>query len=301
MYDFIGDIHGYANHLRNLLNKLGYVKNGKTYTHPEYRKVIFIGDYVDRGALQEEVLNIVRGMVDSGDAIALMGNHEYNAICYATKINGDYLRERSAKNTDQHKAFLAEFSPNTKRYHDMIEWFKTLPICFEDSKIRGVHAAWIPEYIEEIRKFDSNFLVTEELLHEVYKKGELHNAIETTLKGPEIILPNNGVWADNDGHERNTIRFNWYDKNLPLTYRSRALSVHNLNSVPDIELSSSVPIYRDRVPVIFGHYWMKGKPSIQHSYAACIDYSIAIKGCLVAYRWSGEEKLSNENFVFEEY
>ncbi len=301
MYDFIGDIHGYAKHLKKLLEKLGYRKNGNSYTHPEYRKVIFVGDYVDRGALQEEVLNIVRGMVDSGDAIALMGNHEYNAICYATKINGDYLRERSDKNTAQHKAFLAEFNPSTKKYADMIEWFKTLPLFFENDGIRAVHAAWIPEHISEIRKFNNKLLVNEEVLHEVYKKGDLHNAIETTLKGPEIHLPDNGVWADKDGYERNTIRFNWYDKHLPLTYRARALSVHDLNSVPDIIVPAEVNIYTDRIPVLFGHYWMKGEPMIQHKYAACIDYSIAIKGCLVAYRWNGEEKLTNDHFVFEEY
>ncbi len=301
MYDFIGDIHGYAKHLRKLLEQLGYRKNGSTYTHPEYRKVVFIGDYVDRGALQEEVLLIVRGMVDSGDAIALMGNHEYNAICYATKVNGEYLREQSAKNTDQHKAFLAEFHPNTKKYNDMIDWFKTLPLFFEDKGIRGVHAAWIPEYIEEISKFTKYLVVNEEVLNEVYKKGTLHNAIETTLKGPELILPNNQVWADNDGHERNTIRFNWYNRELPLTYRSRALSVNNIESVPEILIGGSQPLYKENIPVIFGHYWMKGSPMIQNDYAACIDYSIAVKGSLVAYRWSGEYKLRNENFVFEEY
>jgi hypothetical protein len=49
MYDFIGDIHGYADKLEALLKKMGYsLKNG-AYAHPE-RKVLFVGDYIDRGA-----------------------------------------------------------------------------------------------------------------------------------------------------------------------------------------------------------------------------------------------------------
>jgi hypothetical protein len=48
MYDLIGDIHGYAERLELLLQKMGYSKRNGVYHHPE-RKVLFIGDYIDRG------------------------------------------------------------------------------------------------------------------------------------------------------------------------------------------------------------------------------------------------------------
>lgn len=47
MYDLIGDIHGYADRLENLLLKSGYEKLGGTYSHRE-RKTLFTGDYIDR-------------------------------------------------------------------------------------------------------------------------------------------------------------------------------------------------------------------------------------------------------------
>ena len=75
MIDFIGDIHGHADVLEQLLTKLGYSKCNGAYSHPT-RKVLFVGDYVDRGPKIRETLQIVRGMVESGNAIALMGNHE---------------------------------------------------------------------------------------------------------------------------------------------------------------------------------------------------------------------------------
>lgn len=81
MIDFIGDIHGYADKLIELLEKLGYSMENGVYSHPT-RKVLFIGDYIDRGPKIRETLMIVRQMVESGNAIALMGNHEYNALCF---------------------------------------------------------------------------------------------------------------------------------------------------------------------------------------------------------------------------
>ena len=48
MIDFIGDIHGHADKLEELLLKLGYTKSAGAYSHPQ-RKVLFVGDYIDRG------------------------------------------------------------------------------------------------------------------------------------------------------------------------------------------------------------------------------------------------------------
>jgi hypothetical protein len=47
-------------------------------------------------------------------------------------------------------------------------------------------------------------------------------------------------------------------------------------------------LYRDPVPVLFGHYWMRGEPRILHPRASCLDFSVAKEGFLTAYRWSGE-------------
>ena len=99
-YDIIGDIHGHASALRTLLAKLGYQENQNTYRHPD-RTAIFVGDFIDRGPQQVETVNLVRRMVDAGSALAVMGNHEFNAIAWHTpdpNNPGDYLRpHHSAK------------------------------------------------------------------------------------------------------------------------------------------------------------------------------------------------------------
>ena len=62
----------------------------------------------------------------------------------------------------------------------------------------------------------------------------------------------------------------------------------------------SISIYpADAPPVFFGHYWLEDKfPVIQSENVVCVDYSVAKEGALVAYRWSGEGKVDNRNFVF---
>ncbi len=85
MVDLIGDIHGHADKLEEILAIMGYVKEGGVYQHPAKRKLVFLGDYIDRGPKIRETLQIVKAMCDAGHARAIMGNHEFNAICFHTK------------------------------------------------------------------------------------------------------------------------------------------------------------------------------------------------------------------------
>jgi hypothetical protein len=100
-YDIIGDIHGHADALERLLQKLGYTRKFGVYSHPEERQVVFVGDFIDRGPKIRETLHIVRDMVLSGNAQAVMGNHEFNAISFHTPHTekGGFFRDHSLKNS----------------------------------------------------------------------------------------------------------------------------------------------------------------------------------------------------------
>ncbi|MFD3717738.1 polynucleotide kinase-phosphatase [Streptomyces sp. NPDC058674] len=71
-FDIIGDVHGCASELETLLAKLGY-EDG---VHPDGRTAVFVGDLVDRGPDSPGVLRRVMGMVASGAALCVPGNHE---------------------------------------------------------------------------------------------------------------------------------------------------------------------------------------------------------------------------------
>lgn len=109
MYDLIGDIHGHAAELKQLLYKVDYREVGGTWAHTS-RKVIFVGDYIDRGPAIRETLQIVHGMTEKGAAIALMGNHEYNALAFSYALpDGSYLRSHNSVHNRQHEQTLKQF------------------------------------------------------------------------------------------------------------------------------------------------------------------------------------------------
>jgi protein phosphatase len=109
-FDIIGDIHGCCDELEQLLEQLGYQliiplqgaesavlgfpqvehlfktgvpdragwvgSGGSHYSHPEGRKVIFLGDLVDRGPRILDTIALVQNMIKAGQAFCVVGNHD---------------------------------------------------------------------------------------------------------------------------------------------------------------------------------------------------------------------------------
>jgi len=79
-FDIIGDVHGCYDELAELLGHLGYVEKpgelDRRIVHPHGRKLVFVGDLVDRGPQTPSVLKLVMGMVNSGAAYCVIGNHD---------------------------------------------------------------------------------------------------------------------------------------------------------------------------------------------------------------------------------
>lgn len=75
-FDIIGDLHGCAGELRRLLGRLGYGRDG----HPQGRTAIFLGDLTDRGPRSLECCEIVCDMLEAGQALAVIGNHDDKLI-----------------------------------------------------------------------------------------------------------------------------------------------------------------------------------------------------------------------------
>jgi protein phosphatase len=79
-FDIIGDIHGCGDELETLLGVLGYEKDGDNWSHPEKRRVIFLGDLVDRGPRVVGVLAAVMAMCESENALCVPGNHDMKLL-----------------------------------------------------------------------------------------------------------------------------------------------------------------------------------------------------------------------------
>ncbi len=297
MYDLIGDIHGHAEELEQMLIKLGYTKTDGVYKHAN-RQVIFLGDFIDRGPQIKEVLELVRPMVEKGFAKSVMGNHELNALAFHTadpQKQGEFLRPHSDKNIHQHSETLRQLDEKTLRSH--IQWFRTLPLFLDLGELRVVHACWGKAEIAKITG-----LVDDQFLASACKQGgELFDAVETVLKGKEAELPEGNQFKDKDGHPRTKTRLRWYQDPSGQTYGSYALATHPIDC--DIPLSEEVvnaasPYEMKEPPVFIGHYWLSGdRPKLLADNVACLDWSVARGGFLCTYRWDGEQKLSTDKFV----
>lgn len=307
-YDLIGDIHGHARPLVELLEKLGYARTDGIYRHPE-RQVIFLGDFIDRGPEQREVIDIARPMIDAGTALSVMGNHEFNAIAFATEDadeTGSYLRPHSEKNRKQHQMFLDAYQESGD-YAELIQWFRHLPLWLELDGLRVVHACWddrLTQFLEKRYPAVNDYL-DDELLVAASAKGRTEfKAVETLLKGREVPLPKGQHFHDKDGNPRHEIRVKWWDAEAK-TYREAFLGPEAAQShIPEdpLDVDHEIVYASDAPPVFVGHYWLDGEPDLLAPNVACLDYSVAAPrgGKLVAYRWGGEQALSRSNFVFVE-
>jgi hypothetical protein len=301
--DIIGDVHGQCDKLVSLLRHLDYSDSSGTWRHPE-RKAVFVGDLIDRGPRQVATVDLVRAMVEAGSAQCIMGNHEFNAVAWATpdpKRRSRFLRPHSQRsNRKQHHAFLKEVE-GTHRHGQIIAWFKTLPLWLDLGGVRVVHACWHQESMDVLRPLlGPNQTLTDEVIERGNRKGDaVFEAIEVVCKGPEIRLPGGMSFQDGHGKIRHTVRARWWQDDLS-TYRDAAMASHeNEVLIPDVPLP---PEWRGHSysgpPVFFGHYWLTGVPAVRSNRFACLDYSVAKGGPLMAYRWDGESELSSQKMAW---
>jgi protein phosphatase len=79
-FDVIGDVHGCADELETLLASLGYevawTDGEPAIRAPHGRKLVFVGDLVDRGPRTPDALRIAMAAVEAGCAYVVAGNHD---------------------------------------------------------------------------------------------------------------------------------------------------------------------------------------------------------------------------------
>ncbi len=301
-YDIIGDIHGRAQELEDVLAQLGYVDGPHGYAHPDGRKAVFLGDFIDRGTGHKSVLTIVREMVENGQAQAIMGNHEFNAICFATEVgDGEYARKHTERNVSQHQLFLNEYPLGSPEHDDVIEFFKSLPVYIDFGAFRVIHACWDDDKLDTIEPYlDANARFDEKTYaHYGAKLQPLFDAVDSVLKSPEFDLPDGVSFQDMHGISRTKTRVLWWrDPALNVSERlDMRFSVNEeQKDIIDGHEGLRSTFMRAAVPTFIGHYALtyEGKPEFTDS-VAVLDYKDKVTG----YRWNkGDTEFSPHCFVF---
>ena len=156
--DVVGDVHGELDALLALLAHLGYDADGR---HPDGRHLVFVGDLCDRGPDSPGVIALVRRLVESGDALVTLGNHEINLLRGDRKDGNDWF-------WSEYTARDAKYEPRAhlppEQRDDVIAFLRRLPLALERTDVRVVHAAWDVASIAKLRAADPRMSRVEHFL-----------------------------------------------------------------------------------------------------------------------------------------
>jgi Calcineurin-like phosphoesterase len=304
-FDVIGDVHGCCDSLIALLEKLGYQKRGGVYQHAE-RKVVFLGDLVDRGPKIRETLHLVRAMVQQGHAQMVLGNHEIATIRYLTPgrpgSDREFLREHTERTTFMISETLRQFEQHQTELDEFVQWFYQLPLFIEHEKFRVAHACWDHSHIQAFVARYHKAQIDEEMMHEPLS-SMARQTIELLTRGANMSLPGGEAMTSSDGFSRRSFRTKfWHDSPEvygDLVFQPDPLPEHiHHHPLTDEEREQSIRYAAHERPLFVGHYWCQGEPHPINENIACVDYSAINGGKLVAYRMGQETTLDKANFVW---
>ena len=138
-FDIIGDVHGCCDELEALLSELGYrvERDGEHFgiTHPEARRLLFLGDLVDRGPRVVDCLRLVMDAVADGVALCVPGNHETKLL--------RHLRGRRVTMTHGLDGTVAQIAAEPPAFRDRVAQFidgLVSHYLFNDGKLAVAHA-----------------------------------------------------------------------------------------------------------------------------------------------------------------
>ncbi|MGM0693026.1 MAG: metallophosphoesterase [Pseudomonadota bacterium] len=306
-YDLIGDVHGCGATLGSLLERLGYHQRGGVYRHPR-RKVIFLGDLIDRGPRIRLAVTIARRMVEEGEAYIVMGNHEVNALAYCHRAPGSLEREWLREHTPRHnriiKETLEQYHDHPQEWEEALAWFLDIPLCLELDGLRVVHACWDQPLVDALRHEHPDGRIDQAFLEASVVPGTLEfRILDRLTRGIHLPLPEGMEIQSGDGFSRRSFRAHFWARQ-PQTLGDVIFQPDNLpdhlerRELTDDERSRLSFYGPDEPPLFIGHYWCEGIPALPAANVACLDYSAVKFGRLVAYRWSGEPTLDADRFVW---
>lgn len=160
----ISDIHGMSSLLDKALEKI-------ESSGLEVSKVVFTGDYIDRGPDSAGVVKRVRTLVESGKAVALKGNHEA-MMAEAFDEEEGYISSRSPwwipnGGTEAIESYREMYKESgwINLMRDAL-WMKSLPLYYQDQHRMYVHG-YAPPTFEDPEAFSE-----EDVLWDRYGRDE---------------------------------------------------------------------------------------------------------------------------------
>lgn len=300
-YDIIGDIHGHADHLESLLDKLGYQIENGVWSHPT-RKVIFCGDFINRGPKIVETIHIVRSMCEAGNAMTVLGNHEFSLILWhAFKEKKMLPPALIRKAGNQSKTTRDAYKQMDLSMDKDMKWLRKQALFLDLPELRVVHACWDQQAIDAVVDYQFDGKLKKSILRRiVLQNEEILQHISRIVQGPIMNMPSDLKVVCNRGLNRKSFRVKWWCNPLPTTFGELCFEGRYLlpNYTIPSEVMPQINIYDPSEPTVFcGHYCRSEGAQILSRNVVCVDSCISHSGILSAYRYNPDELLSADHIV----
>ena len=275
-YDIVGDVHGHALLLERLLGKLGYETENNSFHHPLGRKIIFVGDLINRGPDSVKVLRLIQRMHDQKQAFCVLGNHEFR------------LLQQYVKDPYSIEMKFLEFIP----------WIKTLPFFLEFPEFRVVHAAW---HFSSIEKLKNQNVENEDFIRStIHPDSEFKNAIKIILQGIKVPIPSEITYLDRFAIKRKKARIRWWEKNKRMLNGTNIFpACKKLISAEFENKGEQFCEYysKEEKIVFFGHYCLpEYEPKVINN-LVCLDGCVTCNQTLWGYQYHKREIATSERLV----
>lgn len=148
--DIVGDVHGMTDELEALLAQLGWSvawsgegeDRSAAISHPDDRRLVFVGDLTDRGPRPRDALLIMEAAVQSGQGYAVASNHDDRFK--------RWLQGRETSINHGIETSIADFEETSsayrRRFADLID---SLPahLVFDGGKVAVAHAGLLEDMV----------------------------------------------------------------------------------------------------------------------------------------------------------
>lgn len=261
--DIVGDVHGEYDALVSLLKKLGYDDLGR---HSEKRRLVFVGDLIDRGPDSPAVLRAVKRMVDAGYAQCISGNHEINAI------RDDAEKDRAGEGWwygRQEPAYKAAVVDPKEKEESFLPFLRSLPGALENEELRVVHACWHEPSIERMRDASS---VIDAFHREAEANQKNLEALGRALRDRARAEKFEWMRIKDEGKKLELIpELAAYDEANQMGNAIKVATSGIERAAPDSYWASGKWRMVERVPwweeyegppVVVGHYWRRYNPNV---------------------------------------
>jgi len=301
--DIVGDVHGQLDALTALGRHLGYRVDGD-WSHPDGRSLIFLGDLTDRGPDSLGVVQLALRLEQSGRALWMMGNHEYNLVGWSLGIE---------KPKASNKPTIADIEARRDAWQPALDRMRTLPMALTFPGLRLIHAMWHLPAFEKIQRLlapatPSHIALSSPFGEYGFKHGIDDEDFQDQHESPQGILlkgsegPAPEPFQDSDGKRRDRERVCWWSKDDQLVPRELTVFGHYWN-VPPISATHDLfaPPHPSGTPALAR--WQEAmapqvaplglQPVPANVCFVCVDYNGVVDGgggsCVGAFRWPERE------------